>query len=218
MKQLSEYINEKLVLNKDTFKNNYKYFPKTTKELRKILERLIRERGKDANLNDIDVSNIDYMGRIGKNNNYGLFEGLGIHNIDISKWDVSKVKDMSLMFFGCVNLISIGDISNWNVSNVTDMYGMFYCCQIKNIDISNWNVSNVTDMSHMFNGCKKLESIGDISNWKTSKVKNMRSMLRQCENLKFVGDLSNWDVSNVENMLCMFKDSGITNIPSWYDA
>jgi surface protein len=41
---------------------------------------------------------------------------------DISKWDVSKVTDMSSMFeFSNFN----GDISAWDVSKVTDMKFIF---------------------------------------------------------------------------------------------
>jgi surface protein len=38
-----------------------------------------------------------------------------------------------------------GDISKWNVSNVKNMNGMFYSCDF-NKDISKWNVSKVEDM------------------------------------------------------------------------
>ena len=44
---------------------------------------------------------------------------------DISKWNVSKVKYMSYMFYGCEQLKSIGDLSKWNVSKVKYMNNMF---------------------------------------------------------------------------------------------
>jgi hypothetical protein len=65
----------------------YKYYPKTKQELRTLIEQLLKERGKDAFLNDIDVSNITDMSY--------LFKGLDPHNIDIRYWDMSKVEDMS---------------------------------------------------------------------------------------------------------------------------
>jgi surface protein len=37
---------------------------------------------------------------------------------DISKWDISKVTDISGMFSACESLLSLPDISIWNTSNV----------------------------------------------------------------------------------------------------
>ena len=46
-----------------------------------------------------------------------------------------------------------GNISKWNVSNVKDMSNMFSGCESFNYDISNWDVSNVKNMHHMFFRC-----------------------------------------------------------------
>jgi hypothetical protein len=58
----------------------YKYFPKDKKELRTLLEQLLKERGRNADLNDIDTSLITDMSE--------LFHGLNISNIKIDGWDV----------------------------------------------------------------------------------------------------------------------------------
>ena len=116
MKQLTTYIIEKLKINKST--NLYHYHPKNKKELRSLIQELLKERGNDADLNDIDVSDITDM--------HGLFRDLDPHNIDISKWKVSNVKDMMFMFYECKNFNS--DLSKWDVSNVKDMSDMFYGC------------------------------------------------------------------------------------------
>ena len=42
---------------------------------------------------------------------------------DISRWDVSKVRDMRGMFLGATSFN--GDLSKWDVSSVNDMHGMF---------------------------------------------------------------------------------------------
>jgi surface protein len=47
-----------------------------------------------------------------------------------------------------------GNISKWDVSNVRDMENMFKECEAFNCDISEWDVSNVTTMYSIFNGCK----------------------------------------------------------------
>ena len=42
--------------------------------------------------------------------------------VDISEWDVSKVRSMQAMFNGSV---FNGDVSKWDVSNVENMTDMF---------------------------------------------------------------------------------------------
>ena len=125
MKTLKHIINEKLILNKSTSKEKqeYHYHPKNWNELRSIIINLLDERGKDADLNDIDTSAITDMS--------WLFGELDQHNIDISNWNVSNVKDMHNMFDSCRNFNC--DLSKWNVSKVTNMAYMFHgCVSIKN--------------------------------------------------------------------------------------
>ena len=45
---------------------------------------------------------------------------------DISKWNTSKVTNMSDMFYKCSSLLSLPDISKWNTSNVTNMNNIIY--------------------------------------------------------------------------------------------
>ena len=220
MKSLTKYLNEKLVINK-YYKNSYTYAPTSFDELREIIEDRYDKLGAGTktnpiDFNDVDVSNISSF--YDENINIGIFERTKFEYIDISDWDVSKVKDMSYMFCGCNNLISVGDLSNWNVSKVEGMSVMFSNCeQLKSVgDLSNWKVSGVKNMFYMFQGCEQLKSVGDLSNWDVSKVENMWNMFYSCKQLKSVGDLSNWDVSKVKYMFNMFKESGIINIPDWY--
>jgi surface protein len=46
-----------------------------------------------------------------------MFFGGNAFNQDISKWDVSNVKDMSFMFYDAESFNQ--DISKWDVSNVS---------------------------------------------------------------------------------------------------
>ena len=87
-------------------------------------------------------------------------------NCDLNDIDVSKVKDMSYLFFDSK---FTGDISQWDTSKVEDMSFMFDKSEFDG-DISNWNVSKVKNMCSMFRDSK---FNGDISKWDTSKVKNM---------------------------------------------
>merc|ERR1719331_1533084 len=79
-----------------------------------------------------------------------MFQSVTTFNGDISKWDVSRVTDMSGMFFETESFN--GDISKWDVSSVTDMNAMFFDAQAFNGDISKWDVSKVTNMDYMFRG------------------------------------------------------------------
>ena len=85
----SSLMIEKLKINSKSKINQYNYHPKSTTELRKILLDLLEKRGENANLNDIDTSNITFMD--------SLFSD-SVFNGDISGWDVSKVEHMKDMF------------------------------------------------------------------------------------------------------------------------
>lgn len=115
---------------------------------------MIKERGQDADLNDIDVSKIDNMNYLF--NEAGVYED--IRNIDVSDWNVSKVREMCETFANCPKFDC--DLSNWDVSNVTDMNGMFTDCKtFRGKGLDKWNVKNVRYMEDMFNGCDSLKNI-----------------------------------------------------------
>ena len=138
MKQINKYIVERLHINKDI--KSYNYHPKTKVELKELIDKLIKERGNKADLNDIDTSEITDMTYMFYNSKF---------NGDISQWDVSNVEYMTSMF---EKSKFNGDISEWDVSNVKYMNYMFHDSSFtgENGDISNWNVSNVEYMSFMF--------------------------------------------------------------------
>ena len=119
MKPLHSYINEKLSID-DIVIKEYNYKPKDKEELKGLIKQLIKERGNNADLNDIDTSLITDMSY--------LFEGSKF-NGDISKWDVSKVENMNHMFYASE---FNGDISKWDVSKVENMSYIFYECPLKN--------------------------------------------------------------------------------------
>ena len=154
MKSLTNYISEKLIVNKNY--NTYQYYPATWKELRQIVKERFEELGpgtknEPIDFNDIDVSRITtfYSGGPKK---IGIFQFTKFEYIDISDWDVSNIENMQCMFCNCKSLKSIGDISNWKVSKVKYMGNMFRNCEnLKSIgDLSNWDVSNIEGMRWMF--------------------------------------------------------------------
>ena len=126
MKQLTHIIQEKLKVSSKTNISKYQYFPKDYEELEKIVYDLIRERGNEANLNDIDTSKITDMEQLFINSE---FDG------DISDWNVSNVTNMNFMFANSKFTGKNSNINKWDVSKVRLMNGMFWESKFKgNID------------------------------------------------------------------------------------
>ena len=154
MKTLNQYIQEKLIINKD-YSDGKMYHPKSFDELRKIIEDRYDKLGPGTKQNPIDFNDIDVsnLNSFCNDNDKGIFEKTKFKYIDISSWDVSNVTNMTRMFCWCKELESIGDISKWDVSKVNSMIHMFFDCKKFNQDISNWDVSNVMGRVGMFYGC-----------------------------------------------------------------
>ena len=165
MKELKYYINEAFKINKNIKLKKYNFFPKTRKELIDIIKQRIADEGNECDLNDIDVSEITNMSY--------LFCEIKEFDGDISKWDVSNVKEMRSMFW---NSMFNQDISKWDVSNVTDMNSMFSQSNFTG-DISKWDVSNVKDMGSMFTISK---FNNDISDWDVSNVTDYDRIFDNC--------------------------------------
>ena len=151
MKNLRSYLTERLLINKN-FKDN-----KITVTSLKELKNIIKERYVDPNTkkpnNHIDLSDIDVSEL---NDLSTAFLWYRFKTIDISGWDTSNVKDMTMMFYGCFDL--------------TDIIG-----------IENMNIDNVERMDYMFSDCRKLDITDKIKDWKVNP-KNVRvsGMFREC--------------------------------------
>ena len=61
MKEIAKFIKEGLKITSKTKVNKYNYHPKTKKELKKLINQLIEERGNEGDFNDIDTSEITDM-------------------------------------------------------------------------------------------------------------------------------------------------------------
>ena len=133
------------------------------------------------------------------------------NSIKFAEINVSDMKDASVMFYNCKNLVSV-DVEGFDTSSITDMSYMFYgCSSLTSIDVSGFDTGNVTDMRYMFGGCSNLISI-DLSGFDTGNVTDMQYMFGGCSNLTDI-DLSGFDTSNVTDMFSMFSEcSSLTNI------
>lgn len=154
---------------------------------------------------------------------------------DLSKLDVSHVKNFSSMF-SQYSGTAIPGISSWNTGSATNMNQMFGQSTTFNQDISSWDVSNVTDFSNMFlsntafnqplnswdtSSAENMYGMFQAAlafnqplngwNGKTGKVTNMSSMFKQAR--AFDQNLNGWDVSSVSNFGNMFFDARVYNQP-----
>lgn len=133
-----------------------------------------------------------------------------ILELDLSKFDTSRVTNMSHMFNGMRNLTTL-NLSNFNTSNVTNMGGMFFnMTNLTAFNFSNFDTSKVTDMGSMFYGMSSLTTL-DLFNFNTSQVMIMGGMFFNMANLTTL-NLSNFDTPNVTDMRSMFN--GMTNLAS----
>ena len=159
--------------------------PKTKNELQRSIEYYVElinpKEGDIVDLNWIDTSKIDDMSWLFQTEMYfSNTKKFKTYNYNVSKWDVSNVKNMTGIFYKLRHFNC--DLSKWDVSNVENMNYMFYACYNFNCDISKWDVSNVKDMREMFRGCKNFNQ--DLSKWDVSKVTNMSGMFYNCPKMK----------------------------------
>jgi surface protein len=117
---------------------------------------------------------------------------------DIGCWNVTKVTDMSFLFFDKNSFNE--DIGCWDVSNVLYMANMFSFASSFNQPIGYWDVSKVRTMQSMFSGASSFNQ--QISDWDVSSVKDMSYMFFQATS--FDQSISSWDVSSVKYSFSMF--------------
>ena len=124
-------------------------------------------------------------------------------------YDFSMIKDMSYMFYECLNLVTVPKL---NTLAAINMSGLFVGCQAL-VEIQKIDTLNVTDMHSMFASCTSLTTIPQLD---TSKVTTMcgpnyGGMFTWCESLTSIPQM---DTSNVTNMKYMFYGcESLTTIP-----
>ena len=195
MKQLNNYIIEKLKISKNKLRGSTKctLFPKSKIELVNIINDEIDTKGPKCSLNHIDTSKITDMSEL-----FSWAQSLSYWKGDISEWDVSNVTNMLEMFKGSYY---DGDLSKWDVSRVENMRDMFESAHFNNDSICDWDVSNVETMSGMFWNSSFDQ---DISGWDISNVVNMECMFAKSV---FNQDISNWKINPKCNTKNMFWNS-----------
>lgn len=131
-----------------------------------------------------------------------MFAWCNFTDIDLSMFNTSKVKDMSYMFYHCVDLQKL-NLKSFDTSNVTTMEGMFQSCTaLTNMNISSFDTSNVKNFNHMFSDCTLLQKL-DLSNFKISG--DISWMFSECVSLINI-NLLGWDLDNTAETYGMFDE------------
>lgn len=181
---------------------------------------------------DIDTSNVENMSGMFASGNYS--PGQEVEPLDLSRFNTSKVKDMSVMFIGTHSPVI--DLTHFDTSNVEIMSGMFgenYNVKkinlaglnvkkvrnvtnmfynnsspnqttLKEINMSGWQLDLVTDLSRLFQSLIKLESI-NLSNFSAKNAISMSEIFHNCSSLKNL-NLSSFAIEKVVNMDDAFSD------------
>lgn len=160
MKTLLEYLNES-IFDKDLIeKNHINTTPSTKAELLDVMGQYVKlarpKKNEPIDFNWIDVSKLDELPQ--------FFEAtiLRPYNLDVSKWDVSNVKNFTGAFKKMINFDC--DLSGWDVSSATHMGWMFESCKsFTGKGVDKWNVPKNCFTTGMFKKTKMSES--NLPSW-----------------------------------------------------
>ncbi len=108
--------------------------------------------------------------------------------------NLSKVTDMSQMFYSAINLT--GNFNNWNTSKVQNMQYLFAYANNFDSPLANWKLTKVRDLQYMFQGTYIFNQ--DLSSWDLSGATNLSYMFQDAQG--FNGSLSGWDTHTVTSM------------------
>ena len=151
------------------------------------------------------------------NNLSHMFDGC-TNLISIPNINTSETVDMSYMLKGCILLGSLPEnLSKWKTDKVKNISHMFDGCQsLKSLpDLSKWNTKNVHDMNSIFKGNSLLLSIPFLSKWKLDNVTDMSHMFEGCSSLNPLSDISEWNTKNIIDMNSLFNGcSNLISLPN----
>ena len=176
---------------------------KNVNNIKSMYGMLRYNKSQQININIIDETSLNNLENVA----YMLDSCENLISCTLPNMSMSKVRDMSYMFYGCELLPTLNsNIADWDVSNVERIMYMFYCCEcLTELNLSKWKISNkVTNMAYMFYECKKLQSL-DLSNWDVSNVTDTSNMFGVCSQLKTL-NLSTWNTTKVTSCSSMLYE------------
>lgn len=167
------------------------------------------------------VSNLIQSGYAQNGNKY--FDRLSnLSSIDVSKLNISNIKDLSFYFRGCSSLYDL-NIEYWDTKEVRNFSGMFTgCSSLPELRLYFWDTRKVTTMANMFAGCTNLKDLR-LEGWNTQSVNIMANMFAGCSAITHLylsedfgrmgGDVGSLDLS----ALTKWTDSSVQTLLSLYN-
>lgn len=221
MKSLTNYLSEKLIINKNFKEAVIK--PKNINELKEFINNQIK-RMIESNTDVLDVSGVDFssFSSIDDNPIYMLFndslENVKKDNIivDVSNWDLCKLSRIDCLFYDCKSIKKVVGLETWDVSKIRDFAGVFsQCDNLEEVDLSNWKLTEAFTTLAMFYKCIHLKTLKGLDTWALNNNKiDMDNMFFECVCLKNIGDINYWSPRSHNKM---FKGCNKQIIPKWYN-
>lgn len=148
---------------------------------------------------------------------FGLFQSCTkLTELNLSKWDVSSLKDIGSFAYNCNNLKTL-NISGWRTSKLTTIYSAFQSCKnITELDVSGLDVSEVESINSVFSDCASLESL-DLSSWNVSRTTTFDSLCQNCSSLSSI-NVSGWVTTSAKTLSYMFSNCSMLqtlDLSSW---
>ena len=166
-----------------------------------------------------------------EDSSYLFFNFTSITSIEFnSNFDTSNVTDMSGMFQGTNNLLTL-NLNHFNTSKVTNMSAMFSMWnnvdqgnssgKMTELDVSNFDTSNVINMRSIFAHNTSLTSIKGLENFNTNKLVDMQGIFYRCFKINKL-NLCSFNTKNATNMTALFaQTSSLEKVyvgPNWVTA
>ena len=117
----------------------------------------------NMDLSGWDVSKVTTMSN--------MFDGCNsLVELNLTGWTTSSLTSMTGMFKGCSNLRKILDIEKFDISKVTNLSDVFSGCGLTSINLDSWDFNGVTSVYNMFTN-SKIKTL-DTTNWDVSTIAN----------------------------------------------
>lgn len=133
------------------------------------------------NARRIDIRNIEKYTNI--KDMYAMFALSSCDARQIERIKTSKVENMQLMFYHNKSKGNI-DLSGWDVQKVKTMEGMFMDSEFVELTLGWKDIQQLEDIQRMFAYCSSLVTIRGLEYWKPLNVKMAKDMFKKTLKLK----------------------------------
>lgn len=125
-----------------------------------------------------------------------------VTELDLSSWDVHKVKNMNLMFRLCKALTSL-NTTGWATGSLETAHKIFSAdFALASLNLNHWDTRNLRDISEAFSYCLALTDL-QIGEWDTRNLETMNAMLFSDDGSGLLPiqslDISKWDTRRLED-------------------